>query len=222
MNPQTVTLDWGAVDRDIIDSIDYGNYEFKRYQSFVEIKSVDNDSVVYTEKRRIFSDKNVEDLLEKNKFRTIIVMKPFALVHYTRKHTTSPFESGVYNLSLKLRDNKYNNDLTLYKGNKLYKDKSLSLDTLESSDTLTSKDTSDTQIPDTLTRIVNNNIKKDSILYAYDLGKVIAMFPNTDYNEMVRRSSSEVYTIIMQNGLRVFFSQRYQGDHFLNWVFNYF
>jgi hypothetical protein len=128
----------------------------------------------------------------------------------------------VYNLSLKLRDNKYNNDLTLYKGNKLYKDKSLSLDTLESSDTLTSKDTSDTQIPDTLTRIVNNNIKKDSILYAYDLGKVIAMFPNTDYNEMVRRSSSEVYTIIMQNGLRVFFSQRYQGDHFLNWVFNYF
>ena len=211
MNPQTVMLDWGAVDRNIIDSIDYGHYEFNRYQSLVEIKTVEDDSVVYTEKKRIFSDKNIEDLLEKNNFRTIIVLKPFAFIHYSMKQKSAPFESGVYYLSLKLRDNKYNKDLVLYQGNKLYKD-----------DKRLSTDTDTTKRSDTLKRKVNVKSSKDSILYAYDLGNVIAMFPNTDYNEMVNRSSSDVYRIIMENGLRVFFSQRYQGDHFLNWVFTYF
>ena len=219
MNPQTITLDWGAINRDIIDSIDYENYDFNRYQSVVEIKSVKNDSVVHIETRKIFSNRGIEDLLEKNSFRTIIVIKPFALVHYSRRFTAPPFESGVYNLTLKLRDNKFNKDLALYKGKKLFKD-----NTGEPSDadTVGQKDTLEITQLDTLENNLNNNSIKDSVLYEYDLGKVIAMFPNTDYDEMVKNSSSEVYRIIMQNGLQVFFSQRYQGDHFLNWVFNYF
>ena len=56
----------------------------------------------------------------------------------------------------------------------------------------------------------------------YTIGTIIAMFPDTDFSKVVGASSDDIYRMLMRNGMQVFFSQRSQGDQFLNWVFNYF
>jgi beta-lactam-binding protein with PASTA domain len=63
---------------------------------------------------------------------------------------------------------------------------------------------------------------KEFMTKSYTIGTIIAMFPDTDFNKVVGKSSDEIYRMLMRNGMQVFFSQRYQGDQFLNWVFNYF
>jgi len=213
LNPQTVILNWGAVNPQILDSIDYENLEYERYYSEIILKSAETDSVVYSTFVRIFSDRNVEDLIEKNNVRNIVVIKPFATLSYSLKYKRSPFEGGVYKLDVRLRDNKLKKDLLLHKGDSLYK-----LDTAEVTDTVKSK-------PVDSVRVVNvKSIEKnkDTPVTEYNLGTVIAMFPDTDYNKIVNKSSTDIYRMLMRNGLQVFFSQRYQGDQFLNWVFNYF
>ena len=55
----------------------------------------------------------------------------------------------------------------------------------------------------------------------YPLGNVIAMFPNADYSQVLRKSS-DLSKILIRNGLMLPFLNRYQGDHFLNVVFTYF
>jgi hypothetical protein len=211
LNPQTITLEWAATDRNIIDSLDYANFDFDRYKSVVNIKPADKDSVVFTIENRIFSDRNIEDLIDNNTVRNIVVLKPFAMLQYSSQFGKPPFESGVYSLELKLRDTKANKDMVLYRGDSLYK-----------YETKNVTDTSKIKTADSLKNITKKITPKDSIPTGYDIGTVIAMFPNTDYNKLVKKSSSDIYQVLMKNGLQVFFSQRYQGDHFLNWVFNYF
>jgi hypothetical protein len=65
-------------------------------------------------------------------------------------------------------------------------------------------------------------VNKDNNVYSYNLGKIVAMFPNTNVEKLVKKNNSDFYKIVTQNGLQIFFSQRYQGDHFLNFVFTYF
>lgn len=215
LNPQTVVLDWGAVDPFILDSIDFENLEYDRYMSVVSLRSVETDSTVYNTYTRIFSDRNVEDLLEENSMRNIVVLKPFALLHYSKKYGGSPFEGGVYYVDVRLRDTKTKADLLVFKGDSLLK-------------------------PDTVNTFSDSEIqpqKKDSVktvarkapakpvptdLRYYNIGTVIAMFPDTDFSKVVASSSDDIYRLLMRNGMQVFFSQRYQGDQFLNWVFNYF
>lgn len=216
LNPQTVTLVWGAINPQILDSIDYENYDYDRYTSVVDLRSAETDSVVHSTQTKIFSDRNIEDLVENNNVRNIIVLKPFAILNYSKKYLSSPFDGGVYKLELKVRDNKLKKDLLLYKGNNLFK-----MDTTDTKDTVKTKSNLIDSIKTVNKKIVSKN-KKDTLVTNYTLGTVIAMFPDTDYNKIVNKSSTDIYRLLMRNGLQVFFSQRYQGDQFLNWVFNYF
>lgn len=68
----------------IIDSIDYENLDYERYTSAIDIRSSETDSVVYTTFTKIFSDRNVEDLITDNSVRNIIVLKPFAILNYSK------------------------------------------------------------------------------------------------------------------------------------------
>ncbi|MDD5360700.1 MAG: hypothetical protein PHN88_01100 [Ignavibacteria bacterium] len=210
-NPQTITIDWASANRNILDSIDYEEYDFDRYLSVIEIRRESDDSLVYTEKRKIFSDRNIEDLLVKNEVRTITVLKPFALIYYSRKFTSPPFESGVYNLNLKVYDAKNGRNLKIFKGDSLYTVEDKINDTLKFkvADTLRTK----AKQPDKV-KLINPG--------SYTLGNIIAFFPNTNIEKVVTASGTDFYRIITRNGLQVFFSQRYQADHFLNFVFNYF
>ena len=214
LNPQTVTLNWGAISPKIIDSIDYEDYEYDRYIYAIDLRSAETDSSVYTTYGRIFSDRNIEDLIENNNIRNILVLKPFALLNYSRKYGRSPFEGGVYKMDIRLWDNKAKRDLLLYKGDSLYK-----YEENELVDSLTAKILSDS-LKTTVSK--KNTRNKDLPVTAYNLGTIIAMFPDTDYNKVVSQSSTDIYRMLMRNGLQVFFSQRYQGDQFLKWVFNYF
>jgi len=214
LNPQTVTLNWGAISPYIIDSIDYDNFEYDRYISAIDLRSAETDSAVYTTFSRIFSDRNIEDLIENNNVRNIIVLKPFAILNYSKKYGKSPFEGGVYKMDIRLWDSKLKKDLLVYRGDSLIR-----RDTTEAQDTLKTKAVTDS------VRTVSRNITKsktDTLVKSYNLGTIIAMFPDTDYNKIVNKSSTDIYRMLMRNGLQVFFSQRYQGDQFLKWVFNYF
>ena len=117
-------------------------------------------------------------------------------------------------MDIRLWDNKLKKDLFLYRGDSLYK-----YDTTEFRDTLTAKISSDSA----KTVVAKDNKRKKNMhVSSYNLGTIIAMFPDTDYNKVVNKSSTDIYRMLMRNGLQVFFSQRYQGDQFLKWVFNYF
>ncbi|MCI0474076.1 MAG: glycosyltransferase family 39 protein [Ignavibacteria bacterium] len=219
-NPQTVTITWTSATRNIIDSLDYDNYEFERYQSIIEIRREEDDSLVYTERRKIFSDRNIENLISRNEVKNIIVLKPFALIYYSRKYINSPFESGVYNLALKVHDGKEKKDLAIFKGDSLY----TVLDKV--SDTLKYK------LSDSLVTVAKHDTlrvktklpgkEKTKIMTSYTLGNIIAFFPDTNIEKVVKSGGTNFYRIITRNGMQVFFSQRYQADHFLNFVFNYF
>ena len=210
-NPQTVSITWSSTTKSILDSIDYDEYGFDRYSSVLELRLEDTDSLVYSESKKIFSDRNVEDLISYNEVRNILVLKPFALIYYSRKFTSSPFESGVYNLSLKVFDEKSNKSLMLYRGDSLYTIADKKSDTLKT----TASDT--VKVKPKLSEKVKRIPTDDFIL-----GSVIAFFPNTNIDKVVSSNGANFYRIITRNGLQVFFSQRYQADHFLNFVFNYF
>ncbi len=215
LNPQTVVLTWGAVDPYLLDSIDFVNMEFDRYLSVVSLRSVETDSIVFSTYTKIFSDRNVEELLEENSIRNIVVLKPFALLHYSKKYGGSPFEGGVYYVDVRLRDNKTKNDLIVFRGDSLMKPDTTNLFTRQDN-SRQSKDT----VKSVAKRVPAK--AKEFMTKSYTIGTIIAMFPDTDFNKIVGKSSDEIYRMLMRNGMQVFFSQRYQGDQFLNWVFNYF
>lgn len=207
-NPQTVTINWKAVDRYVLDSIEYNSYEFERYWATLELKSVLTDSIVYSVSRKIFSNMNVESLLESNRMRNIIVLEPFAILFYSKRFSISPFESGIYNLVLKVYDEKYNLDLPVFKGLKRYMPEKSESSLLNIRDsfkvaTKTSKD------------------KKDTLTVEYSLGNIVAIFPDVDIKKLAK-TNLDIYNIITRNGLQVFFSQRYQADHFLDFIFSNF
>lgn len=210
-NPQTVSITWSSTTKSILDSIDYDEFGFDRYSSILELRREDTDSLVYSESKKIFSDRNVEDLISYNEVRNILVLKPFALIYYSRKFTSSPFESGVYNLSLSVFDEKSQKSLMLYRGDSLYTIPEKKSDTLKT----TASDT--VKVKPKLSEKVKMISTNDFIL-----GSVIAFFPNTNIDKVVSSNGANFYRIITRNGLQVFFSQRYQADHFLNFVFNYF
>ena len=215
LNPQTVVLTWGAVDPYLLDSIDFENMEFDRYLSVVSLRSVETDSTVFSTYTKIFSDRNVEELLEENSIRNIVVLKPFALLHYSKKYGGSPFEGGVYYVDVRLRDNKTKNDLFVYRGDSLMRPDTTNFFTRQDNNK---------QARDTAKSVAKRvpAKAKEFMTKSYTIGTVIAMFPDTDFNKIVGKSSDEIYRMLMRNGIQVFFSQRYQGDQFLNWVFNYF
>jgi len=207
-NPQTVTINWKSVDRYILDSIEYNNYEFERYWATLELKSITTDSIVYSVNRKIFSNMNVEMLLESNRMRNIIVLEPFAILFYSKRFSISPFESGIYNLVLKVYDKKYNRDLPLFKGLKYYQPEKSESTILNIRDSL--------KIPPR-----NPKDKKDTLSVEFSLGNIVAMFPDVDIKKLAK-TNLDIYNIITRNGLQVFFSQRYQADHFLDFIFSNF
>ncbi|MBN1633598.1 MAG: glycosyltransferase family 39 protein [Ignavibacteria bacterium] len=211
INPQTVTVDWRAVNEGLIDSLEYDEFEFDRYQAVLELRIPENDSVIHSEFKRIFSDRNIEDLIEINRIRTIIIIKPFALLQYSLKKLTVPFESGAYNLVLKLRDNKYEKDMILYRGDSLYK--------------ISSPVRQDTLVKGIDTTKIKQEIpksKKDTLINYFNIGSILAMFPNADIPQMMLKGNVNIQKMLLANGLRILFSQRHQGDYFLNFIFSSF
>ncbi|MBK9226966.1 MAG: hypothetical protein IPL67_07970 [Ignavibacteria bacterium] len=116
----------GAVDPYLLDSIDFENMEFDRYLSVVKAALCWKQTPLFSYIHKIFSDRNVEELLEENSIRNIVVLKPFALLHYSKKYGGSPFE-GVYYVDVRLRDNKTKNDLFVYRGDSLMKPDTLQI-----------------------------------------------------------------------------------------------
>ena len=55
----------------------------------------------------------------------------------------------------------------------------------------------------------------------YQIGRIIAMFPNVNYNTLMRKST-DLSKVIIRNGLMLPFLNRSQGDHMLDIVFTYF
>jgi hypothetical protein len=222
LNPQTVTIDWTATDKGILDSIDYDNFQFERYKSVIDIVNVDNDSSVYTQSASIFSDRNIEELIENNTIRNIIVLRPFAVLNYSKKYDSSPFDGGIYYLNLSIRDTKHNKSLLVYKGNQVFKVERAIPDTLRGKDTLKVKDSLIVIKGDTLKFSAKKNLHpKDSLQFAYNIGNIIAMFPDSDYNKIVEKKKDFIQ-ITTRNWLQLLFSQRYQGDQVLNWIFTSF
>ncbi len=213
LNPQFVSLDWEAVNKAIIDSLQYDEFELDRYNIILELLSEKKDTVVHREVKKIFSDKNIEDLIENNQIRTILIIKPFALLQYSTRNISSPFESGLYYLNLKIRDNKYGTDLTIYRGDSLYK--YIPEETEEGLEI--KRDTTIKILPTKKEKEV-----KDSVLTSYNLGTILALFPNTDFIKLTQKGSVELRTTIFLNEFRILFSQRYKGDQILNIIFSAF
>ena len=209
LNPSTVTISWTATDTNIIDSIDYNNFEFNRYKYVLEIVNPDNDSTVYSLSNKIFSERNIETLIETNEIKNIAVLSPVAVLNYSTKYGGSPFEGGIYTVALKVWDEKRKDDLLLYKG-----DKYLTPDI--------NTDTAEYRTSDTSTVLKKIPLSpKDTVNTQYPLGNIIAMFPDSDYNKVILKHK-DFFEITTTNWVKLLFSQRYQGDQVLNWVFNYF
>jgi len=218
MNPQTIILEWTASNPKLLDSLEYEEYGLERYRSIIRIKTIDSDSTVYTITNKIFSDRNLEELIETNRIKNIIVLKPFALLQYSRKYGKSPFDGGIYNLELSIYDEKFKNELLVFRGENKY-----------ARDKIIFKDTLITKVADSLNiKVDTSKVKqrlqvtqRDSINYSYNLGSIIAMFPDSDYKKIVEKRS-DFARIALTYSLQSILSQRYQADHILNWVFTYF
>lgn len=217
LNPQTVTLEWTATNEGLLDSIDFENFEFDRYKSLIKIINPDTDSSVYTISSKIFSERNIENLVEDNYIKNIIVLKPFALLMYSRKQGKSPFEGGMYNLELSVLDSKTKNEMLIYRGTAPYKrERTVLKDTIinQGGNLEVKTDTGKVSQKFAITNI-------DSVNYTFPLASIIAMFPDSDYNKIAAKKS-EFVRITLTHSLQYIFSQRYQADHVLNWVFTYF
>jgi hypothetical protein len=73
-------------------------------------------------------------------------------------------------------------------------------------------------------RVKQSKLKQFKENYAkkpfYPLGRIIALFPDVNYADILKKSK-DLSQIIIRNGLMLPFLHRYQGDHFLNIVFTY-
>jgi 4-amino-4-deoxy-L-arabinose transferase-like glycosyltransferase len=215
LNPQTITLKWGIADMSMLDSLASDDDDFGRYRIKIELVSPDSDSSSFETFTRVFSERNVEEYFETEEIKNILILKPFALLNYSRKFKLSPFESGMYDVRLSVLDaDKNDRELRVYRGDSLY---------TYQPDTTAAETASDTIRTDI--KLTQSKLKKLRERYNikpfYLLGRVIAMFPNANYNEIVKRSK-EFSQLIIRNGIMLPFLQRYQGDQFLNVVFNYF
>ena len=213
LNPQTVTLKWNIADISVLDSLQTADDDFGRYKTKIQLVAVDNDTVAYDTYANVFSERNVEQFFENEEIKNIMILKPFAMLNYSRKFKSSPFESGLYELRLSVIDDISKKELTIFRGDSLY---------------IYAPDKEPENKSDTVSALVKIKEKrmqasKDKFLKDpyYPLGNVIAMFPNADYSQVLRKSS-DLSKILIRNGLMLPFLNRYQGDHFLNVVFTYF
>jgi len=211
MNPQTVTLKWKIADYTVFDSLSDGEDDFGRYKAKLELSPVNSDTIAYDTYSNVFSERNVEEFFETDEIKNILILKPFALLNYSVKFRSSPFESGVYNLKLSIYDVNSEKELSIYRGDSAY------LFTPEFSAEI------DTAYRDT--SIVRRKLKEHREKFVkrpyFVLGKIIAMFPNVNYSLIMRRSS-EMSRLIIRNGFMLPFLNRYQGDHMLDVMFKYF
>jgi hypothetical protein len=212
LNPQTVTLNWQIADINILDSLATEDDEFGRFKVKIELASVATDSVAYDTYMNIFSERIVEEYFETEEIKNILIFKPFALLNYSKKMKFTPFESGLYEIRLKVIDSDQNKEFQIYKGDRLYV---YTPPEPDQEDTVIQVDTKLSQAK--LKKYRENFLK----MPFYPLGRIIAIFPNVNYTEMLKKSK-ELSQIIVRNGLMLPFLQRYQGDQFLNIVFNYF
>jgi 4-amino-4-deoxy-L-arabinose transferase-like glycosyltransferase len=212
LNPQTVTLNWQIANMSTLDSLGTEDDEFGRYKVKLELASVTTDSVAYDTYQNIFSERNVEEFFETEEIKNILILKPFALLNYSRKMKLTPFESGLYEMRLKVVDSYKNRELQIFQGDSLFV---YIPEQNPDGDTVIQTDSKQKQAKLKKTR--ENFLKRPF----YPLGRIIALFPNVNYTEMLKRSK-ELSQIIVRNGLMLPFLQRYQGDQFLNVVFNYF
>jgi len=212
LNPQTITLNWQIPDISIFDSLATDDDDFGRFKVKLELTSVTTDSVAYDTYMNVFSERNVEEFFDTEEIKNILILKPFALLNYSKKMKLTPFESGLYEMRLKVIDADQNKELQIFRGDSLFV---YVPEQITDGDTVVQLDTKLNQAK--LKKLKESFLKKPF----YSLGRIIAIFPNVNYTEMLKRSK-ELSQIIVRNGLMLPFLQRYQGDQFLNIVFNYF
>ncbi|HJY62552.1 MAG TPA: hypothetical protein VJ455_00225, partial [Ignavibacteria bacterium] len=143
--------------------------------------------------------------------KNILILKPFALLNYSVKFKSSPFESGVYDLRLSIFDALSKHELSVFRGDSLY----LHIPEYSAE--------SDSTFRDTL--LVRNKLKEHRERFRknpyFILGKIIALFPNVNYGLLMKKSS-DLSRVVIRNGFMLPFLNRYQGDHMLDVMFTYF
>ncbi len=211
MNPQTVTLKWQIAAATILDSLNSTDEEFGRYKTHLELTPVNNDTAVFDTYSNIFSERNVEEFFETEEIKNILILKPFAMLNYSVKFKSSPFESGLYDVHLSVYDEVTKTELPVYIGDSLYIN---SFEFLSQNDSVKLDST-----------MLSKKIKEHRELFMkkpyYPIGRIIAMFPNVNYNALMKKSS-DLSQVIIRNGFMLPFLNRYQGDHMLDIVFTYF
>ncbi len=212
MNPQTITLRWEIVDYSLLDSLSTNDDPFGRYKIKIGLSEHQNDSTSFDTYAQVFSERNVEEFFDDEEIKNIIVLKPFALLQYTRQFKTAPFESGLYDVKLSLIDSRYNKKMDVFRGDSLYFNFSGSEDDAAEA-ILIGPHKQKLSLQELKAKFLNDPY--------YPLGKIIAMFPNVDY-KLVLRQSKDLSQIILRNGLMLPFLNRYQGDHMLDVLFKYF
>ncbi len=211
MNPQTVTLRWEIADISFLDSLDTESEEFGRYKARLELAQIDNDTIAYDTYTNIFSERNIEQFFESEEMKNILILKPFAMLNYSVKFRSSPFESGLYDVRLSVVDEVENKELPVYVGDSTY---------IHLFDITRSGDTVKTD-SNAVTKKVKEHKERFVKRPYYPIGRIIAMFPNVNYN-VIMKKSTDLSRVIIRNGFMLPFLNRYQGDHMLDIVFTYF
>jgi hypothetical protein len=211
MNPQTVTLKWEIADISLLDSLATDDDDYGRYRVKLELAPSDMDTVSFDTYANIFSERNVEEFFDTEEIKNIMIIKPFAMLNYSVKYKSSPFESGIYDLRLSVYDALNQTGLPVYRGDSIY----FHIPEYSAEKDSTLKDTAKVTI-----RIKEHKEKFMKAPY-YPLGKVIAMFPNVNYQAIMKKSS-DMSRVIIRNGFMLPFLNRYQGDHMLDIMFTYF
>ena len=85
LNPQTVSFKWNVADVSILDSLQSDDDEFGNYKIELQLANINNDSSVYDIYSNVFSERNVEEFFENDEFKDIMILKPFALLNYSKK-----------------------------------------------------------------------------------------------------------------------------------------
>jgi hypothetical protein len=211
MNPQTVTLKWEIADISLLDSLATDDDEFGRYRVRLELAPSDMDTVSFFTSSNIFSERNTEEFFTSEEIKNIMIIKPFAMLNYSVKYKSTPFESGMYDLRLAVYDAITQKELPVFRGDSIY----LHIPEYSAERDSTLKDTAKVTL-----RIKEHSEKYFQNPY-YPLGKIIAMFPNVNYQAIMKKSS-DMSRVIIRNGFMLPFLNRYQGDHMLDIVFTYF
>lgn len=211
MNPQTVMLRWQIADISILDSLDTETDEFGRYKTRLELTPVDSDTAAFDTYTNVFSERSVEEFFDSEEIKNILILKPFAMLNYSIKFKSSPFESGLYDMRLSVIDDASDKELPVFIGDSIY---------IRQFDALT---TGDSVKSDTVSIAKKLKERRERFINRpyYPIGRIIAMFPNVNYNALMKKST-DLSQVIIRNGFMLPFLNRYQGDHMLDIVFTYF